>query len=137
MGRHGGRAAIRVVEDLDAPLAAAGTCGSARVEAADERPARIFRWADEGRRLGDRAGPSAIRLAWPARPGSRARGERGRATLGLGQRAVRDPRVPAGRFPEAHPLALQRPAWRAGGARVRAAGAADPGHPPRPVAPDP
>src|SRR5258708_38708801 len=105
MGRRRGRAAIRVVEGLDAPLAAAGTCGSARVEVADERPARILRWADEGSRLGDRAGPSAIRLAWPAGPGSWAPGRRGPAPPGVGQPSVPGPPVPARVSAAAHTLA--------------------------------
>ena len=77
---------------------------------------------------------AAIHVALRPRPASRAGGERRRASRRLGKRAVRHPRVQAGGLAAQDPLAVEREAWRARGARVRTAGSADAAHPRRPCA---
>ena len=105
-----------------------------RVEHWDQRPAGLLRKPPGLSRRRGGPGAPAIHVALRPRPASRAGGERRRASRRLGKRAVRHPRVQAGGLAAQDPLAVEREAWRARGARVRTAGSADAAHPRRPCA---
>ena len=126
--RHRRRADSRLEPVKGTSRAEARTRRGQRLDDRDQRPSRFLPRSAVVSGLGGRAGAAQVDVArWPA-SGPRAGGKRRGATVGFRQRAVRDSRVPAGRFAPSHPLAVERAARRARGEGVRATGSADARH---------